>query len=75
MKRKNKMRFLKIAFALLVLLLQGCSFQNDFQKSQVRFEGVAEKVADGSFVLASVYDYVCLTYKGAGNPENPLGRN
>ena len=66
MKRKNKMRFLKIAFALLVLLLQGCSFQNDFQKSQVRFEGVAEKVDSVSFEVASVYDYVCLTYKGGG---------
>jgi surface protein len=66
MSGKNKMRFLQFAFAVFVFLIQGCSLQNDFQKSQVRFEGIAEKVDSGSFAVASDYDYVCLTYKGGG---------
>ena len=66
MSGKNKMRFLQFAFAVFVFLIQGCSLQNDFQKSQVRFEGIAEKGDSGSFAVASDYDYVCLTYKGGG---------
>jgi hypothetical protein len=66
MSKQNKITFLQFVFGALFFLIQGCSFQNDFQKSQVRFEGIAEKVDSGSFVFASEYDYVCLTYKGGG---------
>jgi hypothetical protein len=66
MSEKNQMTLLRFTFGVLFFLIQGCSFQNDFQKSQVRFEGLAEKVDSESFETALAYDYVCLTYKGGG---------
>lgn len=66
MSEKNQMTFLRFTFGVLFFLIQSCSFQNDFQKSQVRFEGLAEKVDSESFEKALAYDYVCLTYKGGG---------
>jgi hypothetical protein len=60
------MSFRRLAFFVLSVLIQGCSFQNEFHPNIVRFEGNGEILDTKSFVAASKYDRACLTYRGAG---------